>query len=340
MSCYHPLRAAIIPGKSVNGKRNIKFFGVASTDNTYCYQDRSHPDTYHCSPNDVETAYWRKLDTMLLPCGQCIGCRLDYSRRWATRLMLELPYHTNNYFVTLTYNNDNLPIGTGVLPTLVPDDLQKFIKRLRKAQSQYTDTKLRFYACGEYGTKSNRPHYHLIIYDLVLPDDDLIFLKYSQHGNPYYTSKLISKCWTFGYNLVAGVSWQSCAYVARYMLKKQKGDGASVYQEHGIEPEFVRMSRNPGIAKQYYDDHAMDMLRDRYVQLSDGLKAPIPRYFDPFYEVDYPDEYAKMADDRVLTAQMLSVIKDYSTELDYFEQLLIDEDVKERASRKLLRSLD
>lgn len=338
MSCYHPLRAVILPGKTDSGKKNVKIIGSATSENKYCYQHRSHSDSFDFSEHVFESPYWRQLETMLVPCGQCVGCRLDYSRRWATRLMLELPYHENSYFVTLTYNDDYLPIGDQGLPTLVPDDVQKFMKRLRKEMSKWSDHKIRFYLCGEYGSTTYRPHYHLIIYGLDLPDGDLVFLKNSQFGDPYYTSVIINKCWPFGFNLVAGVTWQSCAYVARYIMKKQTGEAASTYEEHGIVPEFVRMSRRPGIGRMYYDDHASDMLRNKYIQLSDGLKAPIPRYFDPFFEIDFPEEYEKLSEDRVMTAKLLSQMKEYSTELDYFEQLCVDESVKISKAKMLVRS--
>lgn len=337
MSCYHPLRACILPGKNENGKRNLKVIGAASTQNQYAFQLRSKASVIDWSDREFCPPTWRSLETLLLPCGQCVGCRLDYSRRWATRMMLELPYHEHSYFVTLTYNDDNLPIGDKGLPTLVPEHVQLFMKRLRKEQSKWTDKKIRFFLAGEYGEKKGRPHYHMILYGFEPPEGDLVFLSMSKFGDPYYTSVTINKCWQYGYNLVAGVTWKSCAYVARYIMKKQTGEGAQVYEDHGIKPEFVRMSRKPGIGKFYYDEHAKDMLHDRYIQLTDGLKAPVPRYFDPFFEIDFPDEYEKLSEDRVNTAKILQEIKDFSTELDYFEQLAVDESVKLSKSKMLVR---
>lgn len=338
MACYHPLRGAFLHTKSDSGKRQVKVFKAAETGNTYVYQSRSNPAVFECSDHQMDVGTWRQLDTFLIPCGRCIGCRLDYSRRWATRLMLELQTHTSAFFVTLTYDDEHLPRGTKGIPSLVPDDVQKFIKRLRRDQDyRGIDTKIRFFLAGEYGEQSHRPHYHLILFDWIPPEFDLQFLKYSKNGDKYYTSLSLQKLWPYGYNLVAGVTWQSCAYVARYILKKQTGDNAHVYEDMAISPEFTRMSRKPGIGKEYYDLHAKKLLEDGYVQLEGGLKAPIPRYFDPFFEIDFPEEYQKLSENRVATAKMMQEVKEFATELDYFEQLLIDEQQKIHKSKMLVR---
>lgn len=338
MACYHPLRGAFLHTKADNGKRQVKVFKAAETGNTFVYQSRSNPEVFECSDHKMDVGTWRQLDTFLIPCGRCIGCRLDYSRRWATRLMLELQTHTSAFFVTLTYDDEHLPRSVKGVPTLVPDDLQKFMKRLRDNQRyRGIDTKIRFFLAGEYGDHSHRPHYHLILFDWIPSEYDLQFLKYSKNGDKYYTSLSLQKLWPYGYNLVAGVTWQSCAYVARYILKKQTGDNSHVYEDMAISPEFTRMSRKPGIGKEYYDLHAKKLLEDGYVQLEGGLKAPIPRYFDPFFEIDFPKEYQKLSENRVATAKMMQEVKEFATELDYFEQLLVDEQQKIHKSKMLVR---
>lgn len=338
MACYHPLRGAYTNVITSNGKKQVKVFPHAETGNTYVYQNRQKPEVFDCSDHAFDSRYWRRLETFLIPCGQCVGCRLDYSRRWATRLMLELECHIVAFFVTLTYNDDYVPRGDNIAYTLVPEDVQKFLKRLRRDQEyRGIDKKIRFFLAGEYGEKFHRPHYHLILFDWIPPEDDLQFLKYSFNGDKYYYSMSLQKLWPYGNNLVTNVCWKSCAYVARYILKKQNGQKAREYEELGIEPEFSRMSRMPGIGKEYYDLHSKEMLDLGYVQMPDGLQAPIPRYFDPFYEMDYPEEYEKLSEDRILTAKMMQQVKEYATELDYFEQLLIDEDSKKFKAKKLIR---
>lgn len=337
MACYHPLRGAYTNNKKATGKNQVKVFPAATTGNKYVYQNIAKPEVFDCSDHVFDSRYWRRLETFMIPCGQCIGCRLDYSRRWATRLMLELQCHQTAYFITLTYDDDHIIRGNKLAYTLVPEDVTNFMKRLRKEQSTRTDTKIRFFLAGEYGSETHRPHYHLIVYDWIPPENDLVFLKNSFSGNKYLYSLTLNKLWTHGFNVVADVCWKSCAYVARYILKKHKGTDSNVYEDLGIEPEFSRMSRRPGIGKEYYDAYAKDMLSQGYVQMPDGLCAPIPRYFDPFFEIDYPKEYEKLSDDRVETAKMLQVIKEYATELDYFEQLAIDEQAKEFCGKMLIR---
>ena len=124
-----------------------------------------------------------------IPCGQCIGCRLDYSREWANRAYLESKKYDQNYFITLTYDDDQLTILDEIetpneftftkndideiewVGTLVPKELQDFIKRLRiNMQRKYGQKEpIRFMMCGEYGGKTRRPHYHLIAFNLQLP---------------------------------------------------------------------------------------------------------------------------------------------------------------------------
>jgi hypothetical protein len=105
-----------------------------------------------------------------LPCGQCIGCRLAHSRDWATRCVHEAHMHDHNCFITLTYSPENLPEGG----TLVRKHFTDFMKRLRKALA-VDDISIRFFGCGEYGSKLERPHYHAIIFGYDFPHHSLEF---------------------------------------------------------------------------------------------------------------------------------------------------------------------
>lgn len=111
MTCFHPLRGAYTNGITASGKKQVKVFPTASTGNKYVYQNRAKPTVFECSDHAFDVGTWKKLDTFLIPCGQCVGCRLDYSRRWATRLMLELECHTSAFFLTLTYDDDHIIRG-------------------------------------------------------------------------------------------------------------------------------------------------------------------------------------------------------------------------------------
>lgn len=147
MSCYNPIYAVRAPWKKSNGKEDIKILGPLKI---------SRPDPKILPLEDHE---------LLLPCNHCIGCRLDYSRRWADRMMLELDHSKKAIFVTLTYNNEHVPqsdisydgeyLGDNGAFTLYRKDLQDFFKRVRKA---LPGKEVRYYAAGEYGSNTDRPH--------------------------------------------------------------------------------------------------------------------------------------------------------------------------------------
>lgn len=233
-------------------------------------------------------------DCMQLPCGHCIDCRLQKSREWATRMMLESQYHMYNYFLTLTYDDAHVPVSyfpepeTGeALPalTLCKADLQAFFKRLRRRLDYHNDIKIRYYAAGEYGDQTHRPHYHAIVFGLFL--DDLVPLKTSRLGYQYFESPMLSSVWGKGFVTVGVVSWQDCAYVARYCTKKLGGDYRDFYKTFRIEPEFALMSRSPGIGYQYFAEHADDIYKmdELFLALSDGgKKVRPPHYYDSLYK--------------------------------------------------------
>ena len=161
-------------------------------------------------------------DYVEIPCGKCIGCRLAYSKEWANRCVLESKGWKNNYFITLTYAPDTLPLNEEFgNATLKPKDLQDFMKRLRiEWQRKHGHDNVRFYACGEYGSKTHRPHYHILAFNLPLYD--LEELKKTDNGDMLYISREIDKIWGKGNTWVGEVNWNTCAYVARYIMKKQK----------------------------------------------------------------------------------------------------------------------
>lgn len=195
----------------------------------------------------------------VVPCGKCPGCRMDYSRVWANRMLVELNDMENTaVFLTLTYNSDNLPYtepddNGRRYPTLSKRDLQLFWKRLRKA---FPGKRIRYYIAGEYGPKTHRPHYHAIVYGLSLSDfPDLEFLRLNGLGQSYYNSPSLAKIWSNGFIVLSEVSWHTCAYVSRYVLKK-RGKLDKYVVATNVEPEFNLSSRKPGIGLL----NAVDML--------------------------------------------------------------------------------
>lgn len=204
-------------------------------------------------------------------CGRCIGCRLERSRQWAIRGEHELQMHKESAFLTLTYRDSELKYNF-VRPTLYPRHLQLFFKRYRKAYG-----KLRYYACGEYGSRTNRPHYHAIIFGHDFPDKK--FYKLTERGDKTYTSDSLDSLWTHGDCVIGSVTFESIAYVARYIMEKRLGQTADYYQQHALEPEFVRMSRRPGIGAGWYDKYEGDIFPHDRLIIRGGIETNVPRYY-------------------------------------------------------------
>ena len=177
-----------------------------------------------------------------LPCGQCMSCRLNHARMWSIRISHEASTHLHNVFLTLTYDDEHLPVDNSVHKR----DLQLFFKRLRKSLG----TKIRYFACGEYGDKFGRPHYHAIVFGLSA--DCAVFRnkKFDRKTQGYYCDM---PCWDKGFVHIGSVTVDSANYVAGYVTKKLKGKNAKdYYLQKGIEPEFVLMSRRPGIGSDFF----------------------------------------------------------------------------------------
>lgn len=274
------------------------------------------------------------LSHIKLPCGQCIDCRLQRARNWADRCMLELKNYKDNQFITLTYAPENLPTKPGInietgelmdrVGTLQPKDLQDFMKKLRITwQRKFGHDNIRFFACGEYGEIRERPHYHLIIFNLPVPDKT--FSHYSKRHMPIFTSKLIEDIWNKGRVTVQDVTWETCAYTARYIMKKQTGKGAEAYYEKiGRVPEFVRMSRRPGIARDYYEEHKDDIYAtdEIYISTRKGINKVKPaRYYDKLYDIEYPDVMRDIKKQRQETAKLKLESKLRSTDMAYTEMM-------------------
>ena len=253
-----------------------------------------------------EQTYY-KQEPMTIPCGQCTGCRSEYSRQWALRNMHEASLTpNNNCFITLTYNEENLPPNGSL-------DKKAFPKFIRSLRQKNKETKIRYYACGEYGDDFGRPHYHAILFNYYPP----LFVL-DKNGNPtnerdlvplkkdLYTSKSISDAWrNKGHASVGMVTFQSAAYVSNYVQKKINGKNKLEHYtntETGEwrEPEFSLMSRKPGIGKKWFDKYYKDI----YQTGKDGLHMngkfmKPPKYYDTKYTEDYPDLMEILKQDRI-----------------------------------------
>lgn len=275
-----------------------------------------------------------------IPCGHCIGCRLEYSRQWANRCLLEMKEHENNCFITLTYDDDHLPMKwfsklkdkkEYLIPTLVKRDLQLFIKRLRKELDK-ENIKIRFFACGEYGDNTFRPHYHCIIFGWKPDNSDLSLVTRTNLGYNLYSSTLLSKLWPYGFNTVADATWETCAYVARYVTKKVNGKlSDNFYFQNALEKEFVTMSNRPGIGFDYYfgnssDKNSYAIFLEDYIKTDFGSrKISNVRYFDKKLEELDPVLMKSLKETRKEFNKSKQKLKQKNTSLPYLKQLKVEE---------------
>ncbi|ALS03690.1 VP4 [Gokushovirus WZ-2015a] len=205
-------------------------------------------------------------------CGQCIGCRIDRTQDWATRITHEASLHDLNVFLTLTYDDDHLPPGG----SLVKKDFQDFMKRLRFQH----EGRIRYFACGEYGDQTERPHYHAIIFGADFADKRAH--SKNDQGDQLYTSDLLDSLWGKGKCFIGSVSIESAHYVAKYCIKKVNGQLAAGH--YGARsPEFALMSLKPGIGAGWFDRYSGDVYPSDFVVLKGRKRSP-PRYYDNMLE--------------------------------------------------------
>ena len=280
MTCFYPRTGYRARSVNPNGKRNVVFNPALG------YRDRP----------------------VILPCGQCAGCRLEYSRQWAIRCHHEASLYDENAFVTLTYNDETLPndpeLNQPFTGTLVRRDFTLFMKRLRKEFG----SGIRFYACGEYGEKKLRPHYHVCLFNFYPPDAKLFKVR---DGLNYYTSHKLDDLWGLGFTLTGAVTFQSAAYVARYIMKKINGPLSTSHYEI-VDPltgqiterskEFTAQSRMPGLGTNWYNKFKTDVYPSDEIIIR-GKKMRAPRFYDNKFEVTDPDEYNRIKRDRVQNAK-------------------------------------
>lgn len=274
----------------------------------------------------------------VVPCNRCIGCRLDYARQWSNRLLLELLDNPDALFITLTYDNDHLPMSDKGFPTVSVRDCQLFMKRLRRYYNDHLDgRKIRYFLTSEYGPKTKRPHYHGIFFGMKMSDfEDLTLYKFNNLRQPLYISKTFASIWENGFCTIGSVSRDTCAYTARYMLKKVKGLHRLDYDEKGIHPEFSLMSRRPGIGMKYLDNHP-DISNE--ITVFDGTESvsfPLPKkLFDKVSLLD-PDKYLELKALRRYSAWSNELLEFRNSDLEYLEYL----DMKESELYRKIKGID
>lgn len=343
MACYHP-RKGFVTGVTENGKQKLTF-----ADYDVDHLEKLGEKLYFIKQNkDTVPLSMKFHDWYLIPCGKCVGCKLDYARQWADRCMLELQYHKEAWFLTLTYDDFHVPKtwycqnedGEAITAkTLCKRDLQLFFKRVRKDGQN-----IRYFAAGEYGDKTKRPHYHVIVYGLHLDPDKLSVYKV-QNGYTYYNHPDLDRYWSGNWrddfnneingtwskigHVVAGeVNWNTAAYTARYCVKKAFTDQGEFYNNFNLQPEFTLMSRRPGIAWQFYQDHRDEIYDYDYVSISTpkgGKNVRPSRYYDRLYDLDCHEDFQELKVKRKEKAEQAIAMELAQTGRGFMENLSIKE---------------
>lgn len=214
---------------------------------------------------------------LAVPCGQCYGCKLDRAKEWALRCWHESQLYDENSFVTLTYDENQLPHHRGV-PSLRPTDFQLFMKRLRKHFARRKQ-RVRFFQCGEYGNLQ-RPHHHALLFNCGFADREL---HRRTADSTLYRSPLLEKLWPHGFSTIGDVTFESAAYVAKYTLKKEPSSSLKweINQIGQVRRRtYLTMSKRPGIGKQWLNQFKSDVYPSDECVTPSGYVARPPRFYD------------------------------------------------------------
>lgn len=267
MPCYHPLHGYYSKALNPTGKRSIVF----------------------------KLSRAISAERVSVSCGKCIGCKLESSRQTAVRGTHEVQMHEDNSFLTLTYAPEHLPPNG----TLVKKHHQDFLKRVRKKYVRYAIdpetlegwpiNPIRYLHCGEYGEKHRRPHYHTILFGLRFMDQQ----PYSrtEQGHVLHTSAALTALWPFGLATVGEATFESIAYVARYIVKKLDFYGEKAYEHLDLDtgelsflqPEYTTRSLKPAIGKEWYARYRSDVYPSDEVIVRGKAMKP-PKYYDTLLE--------------------------------------------------------
>lgn len=349
MSCYHPLI------------RYETWERYTCEDGHQAYKatvEKLQPGSEYEDKEEIEKKIGTRLRKIqIIPCGKCIGCRLEYSRDWATKGCYEAELHAENWFLTITYDNEHLPeamtmidpktgeeLGENPNGSLKNVDTTNFLKKLRAYyERKYNHKGIRYMLCGEYGDEGQRPHYHAIMFNLPIKPESLRFHEYNENHEAMWRCPEIEQIWGKGMIVAAEVNWNTCAYVARYVTKKV---GLPTEKEHykalGIEPEFFRMSRRPGIGREYFEQHKEEIYsKDKIIIKKYGggtLKIKPPKYYDKLYDLENHEKMEEIKKKRKKDGERLNKLKYSQTSLYKKDQLKNEEEIKETQNKILIRT--
>lgn len=284
MQCISPLIRAETNYQYINKKGGISYKTVFLPRSTWDYWQK-HPDIME---HEIERREFRKVEPV--GCGQCTPCKLNYSRDRATLIMMEKIYHENtaSWFITLTYDDEHIPFHgyrdkkTGKEyygASLYLRDTQKFFKKLR---FHHPDWNIKYVLAAEYGSKTMRPHYHFIGFEIHLDITKLELWTRNEWGQPVWRCKELEEIWKKGNVMIGEVTWETCAYTCRYVLKKADNSRPKEwYYLQGLHPEWIAWSN--GIGDQYLFDHTREILESDCVPVKNKrtgqlVKPPLKFY--------------------------------------------------------------
>lgn len=266
--CTSPLDGWYARKRNVSGKRSIVF---------------DMNEGYHDRPVTV-------------PCGRCMECRLRKKRAWALRCQHEASLNDENCWFTLTYDDKHLPPNG----SLRKKDFSDFLKRLRAHESYEAEQngrrerRFKFFACGEYGGRFDRPHYHCLLFGFDFSDK---VRTAERDGFQTYESEILARKWGKGITEIGEVSFDGMAYIAKYVTKRDKVDEESLRHNYCVEPEFLIMSRGgrhgKGIGYDWWLQYGQELL-DHDSCVVNGREVSVPMYYDKLNEIQKPAEVAKI----------------------------------------------
>lgn len=239
----------------------------------------------------------RSIEAFAFPCRKCLPCRLNIAREKAIRCWHQAKIQENSIFLTLTYDDQNLPSQK-----LQYSDFQEFMKRLRAKvedpirkivtdpdllKEQLEKVKISYMVTGEYGEKHKRPHWHAIVFNYYPPDPDCVGT--TELGHKVYTSKILSELWGKGRIEIGDVTIESAGYVARYATKKL-AHGKD--QDHDFQPIHKTSSRR-AIGRAWIEKYYKHTFENGFIVMPDGTQGKIPRYYVDWCKQHQPKMYEK-----------------------------------------------
>lgn len=287
------------------------------------------PDSVYqlaCAAGQVSSRYKQ----IQIPCGKCFQCRKSRAYDLTVRAVFESRCYDHNSFITLTVNDDNLlkvfPNGVEHRPW------QLFAKRLRKLIGPF-----RFLMCAEYGSKSNRPHYHAIIFGHEFHDEVS-----SDDGCSFIPSARLQACWPFGHVQVSDVNENRIAYVAGYTLKDyQLGRDRDWYTTRGLSLPYVRWSRRPGLGFYYFDMYWSTLIKSNSTWKDGDLVKSYHQEFVlgkrlSWFNIRYFNEKLALSSPE-LSAKIRAANQDYLLHQSFTEQLIKHDDIRRNTLTNLYR---